>query len=70
MTNIDKISIILNISKSTSVQTTGSNKVNIRTQGQENWRITEILVILASWVNIAPLLIFKEKEGIYTESKL
>ena len=37
--------------------------MNIRTKWQENWRITVILTILASGVKIAPLLIFKTKEG-------
>ena len=39
---------ILNLSASTTLQTIGSKKVNIRTQGQESWRITVILKILAS----------------------
>ena len=70
MINIDKISIYLKMSKSTTVQTIGSNKVNIRTQGQENWRITVIIVILASWVKLALLIIFKTEEGKDIESKL
>ena len=50
---------------STIIQIIGSMKVNILTQGQENWRITVILTILASGEKIVTLLIFKAKEGKY-----
>ena len=49
-----------------TVQTYGSKKVNIWTQEQK-WRITVILTILAPWEKLAPLLIFKAKEGKDTE---
>ena len=48
----------------------GSKKVKIRTQGQENWRVTAILAVLASGQKLPYLLIFKAKEGIDTEKKL
>ena len=44
----------------TSVHKIGSKKVNIRTQGQQNWRVTAILAVLASEEKLTPLLIFKE----------
>ena len=42
-------------------------EANIRTQWQENWRITVILTILASGEKLAHLLIFKAEEGKDTE---
>ena len=45
---MDKTPLHLNMFKSTTVQTIGPKKVNIRTQGQESWRITIILAILSS----------------------
>ena len=48
---------------STTVQTIESRRFNIRTQGQENWRIIVILTIHISGVKLAPLLIFKAEEG-------
>ena len=34
---MDETPLYLNMPASTTVQTIGSRKVNIRTQGQENW---------------------------------
>ena len=63
-------SLILNMPPSTTVQKIGSDRVNIKTQGQEKWRVTAILTILASGLKLPPLLIFKAKEGKQTEKKL
>ena len=52
------------------MQTIGSKKVNIRTQGQENLRMIVILTILASGEKLSPFLIFKAKEEKDTETKL
>ena len=41
--------LYLNMPSSSTVQTIGSKKLNIRAQGQENSRITVILAILTSW---------------------
>ena len=38
MTNKDETPKCLNMPKSTTVQTIGSKKYNIRTQEQENWK--------------------------------
>ena len=46
METMDETPIILNMPTSVTVQKIGSKKVNIRTQGRENWRITVILTIL------------------------
>ena len=43
----------------TAVQKIGSKKVNIRTQGQENWKVTAIITVLASLENFSFLLFFK-----------
>ena len=51
ITNIDETLIYSNIPTSTTVQTIWSKKVNIRTQGQENWRLTAVLTILSSREN-------------------
>ena len=45
---MDESSIYLNMSAPTTVQSIVSEKVNIRKQWQENWRITVILTILVS----------------------
>ena len=66
MANINENLIYLNLFTSSTVQTIGSKKVNIWAQGQK-WRITVILIILAPWEKLAPLLIFKVKEGKDTE---
>ena len=63
MTNMDETPIYLNIPTSTTVQTIVLKKVNIRTQGQENWRITVTIKILTFQEKLAPLLTFKAKEG-------
>ena len=52
MANKDETSIHLNIPTTTTAQTIGLRKVNIRAQGQENWLITLILTILASRENL------------------
>ena len=57
MANMDQTLIYLNMPTSTTVQIIGSKKVNIRTQWQENWRITVKLTILVSGEKLAPLLI-------------
>ena len=57
MANMDETPIWLNMPTSTTVQIIGSKKVNIETQGQENWRITVILPILESEENLEPLII-------------
>ena len=67
---MDETLIYLNMPTSTTVQTIGSWKVNIRTQGIENGRITVILIIISSREKLAPLLILKEKEGKDLERKL
>ena len=46
--NIDETPSYLNMPPCQTVQKIGSKKVNIRTQGQENWRVTAIFIILAS----------------------
>ena len=48
----------------------GTKKVNIRTLGQENWRIIVILKTLTSEEKLASLSIFNSKEGRDTEIKL
>ena len=53
--------LYLNMPASSTVQTIGSKKLNIRAQGQENRRITVILAILTSGEK--QLLIFKTKKG-------
>ena len=67
---MDEAPLNLNIPKSTTVLAIRSNKVNFRTQGQENWRIIVILAILAPREKLIPLFIFKEKEGEDAERKL
>ena len=62
MANIDETPIYLNMPTPTTVRTIWSKKVNIRKQGQDNWRMTVILTILASGEKLAPLLIFEAKE--------
>ena len=62
MANMNEILIYLNMPTSITVQTIGLKKVNIRTQGQENWRITVILKIFASEEKLTSLIIFKAKE--------
>ena len=37
-------------------------KVNIRSQGQENWRATAILTFFTAGEKLVPLFIFKAKE--------
>ena len=65
------ILLYLNIPTSTTVQTIWLRKVNIRTQGQENWkRITIILIILLSGEKLSTLLIFKAKERNDIERRL
>ena len=64
---MDETPLYLNMPPSTTVQKIGSKRVNIKTQGQENWRVTGILTILASGEKLPPLLIFKAKEGKQTE---
>ena len=59
--NMDETPMYLNMPPSTTVQKIGSKRVNIKTQGQENWRVTAILIILASGEKLPPLLIFKAK---------
>ena len=68
--NMDETPLHLNMPPSTTVQKIGSKRVNIKTQGQENWRVTAILTILASGEKLPPLLIFKAKEGKQTDKKL
>ena len=68
--NMNETPLYLNMPPSTTVQKIESKKVNIITQGQENWRVTAILTILASGEKLSPLLIFKAKEGKQTEKKL
>ena len=36
---------------------------NLKSQGQQNWRVTPILIALASEQKLSPLLIFEAKEG-------
>ena len=60
---MDETPLYLNMPPSTTVQKIGSKRVNIETQGQENWRVTAILTILASGEKLTPLLIFKTTEG-------
>ena len=54
---------------STTVHKIISKRVNIKTQGQENWRVTAILTILESGKKLSPLF-FLAKEGKQTEKKL
>ena len=70
MASANETPIQLNMPASPTAQTIGLRKVNIRTKGQENWRITVILTILASGEKLASLLIFKEEEGKDAETKL
>ena len=67
---MDKTPLYLNMPPCTTVQKIGSKKVNIWAQRQENWRITAILIVLASGQKFPPLLIFKAKEGKDTKKKL
>ena len=67
---MDETPMYLNMPPSTTVQKIGSKRINIKTQEQENWRVTAILTILASGEKLPPLLIFKAKEGKQTEKKL
>ena len=67
--NIDETPLYLNMLPSTTVQIIGSKRVNIKTQGQKNWRVTA-LTILASGEKLPSLLIFKAKEGKQSEKKL
>ena len=53
MANMDETYIYLNMPTST-VQTIRSKKVNIKTQGQENWKIAVILTIPESDEKLAP----------------
>ena len=55
---------------STTVQTIGSKKANIRTQGQENWKISvSLTILLSSGEKLAPLLLFQaKKENIQKEN--
>ena len=62
MTKIDETLVYLNMPAYITVKIIGTKKVNIKTQGQENWRITVILTILAFGEKLAPLLIFNAKE--------
>ena len=52
MANIDEAIVYLNMIATTTVQTIGYKKRNIKAQGQENWWITIILTILASRENL------------------
>ena len=70
ITNMHKTPLYLNMSSCTTVQKIGSKKVNIRTQGQQNWRVTAIFTVLASGEKLQPLLIFIAKEGKDTKKKL
>ena len=63
MKNMNETPIYLNMPASTTVQTNRSKKINIRIQGQENWRITVILTIVVYGEKLTSLLIFKTKEG-------
>ena len=67
---MDETPLYLNIPPCIIVQKIGSKKVNIGTQGQENWRVTAILTVLDSREKLPPLLIFKAKQGKDTEKKL
>ena len=68
--NMDETPLYLNMSPCTTVQKIVFKKVNIRTQGQENLRVTSILTVLASRQKLPPLLNFKAKQGKDTEKKL
>ena len=60
---IDETPLNLNMPPCTNVQKIGSKKVNIRIQGQENWRETAILTVLASAEKLSPLLILKQRKA-------
>ena len=45
---MDETHVYLDMPTSTTVQTIESKKVNIRAQGQENWRITVTLTSFSS----------------------
>ena len=55
---MDETPLNLNIPAFGTVQKIRSKRVNIKTQGQENFRATAILTILASGEKLALLLIF------------
>ena len=59
---MDETPLYLNMPPSTTVQKIESKRVNIKTQGQENWRVTVILTILASGEKLPPLLFLKLKK--------
>ena len=61
MANMDETLTYLNMPTSTTMKQLDFKK--IRTQGQENWRITVILTIFALEENLAHLLIIKANEG-------
>ena len=63
MVNMDETSIYLNMPASTTVHTVGSKKINIRTRRQENWENNSNFNNSRTWIKLAPLLIFKAKEG-------
>ena len=65
MAKMYKTPIYLNMSAPTTVQTIGSRKVNIRTQRQENWRITVVLTILMSGEKLALYQILKKRKERY-----
>ena len=67
--HIGETPIYLNIPTSTTVQTIESKKVNVRTQKNNNWRITVILTIFASGETLSSLLIFKVMQRKDTERK-
>ena len=67
---MDETPLYLNMPPCTTVQKIGFKKVNIRIQGQENWRVTAILLVLASGEKLPLLLIFKAKEGKDIEKKV
>ena len=60
--NMAETPLYLNKSPYTTVQNIGSKKVNIRTQGQENWRETAFLTVLDSREKLPPLLILKQRK--------
>ena len=68
MANIDETPIYLNFQN--DCVNNWIKEINIRTQGQENWRITIILAILASRKKTYTFFILKAKEGKDTELKL
>ena len=69
MKNMDETPLYCSMTTSTTVKTIGSSKVNIKNRTGK-LKITVILTIPASEEKIAPLLIFKAKEGKNTERKL